>query len=335
MKSSLSGMRFLLSCVLLLGLTGYASGQVNGTGPSDFALFTNIVNVPPEMIEPALPDFFGGFVGGVNGETTQVNLADGGDLGSFFFADAGSEVNIRGGNVGDGLGAHNGAEVNISGGTVGDDAQAFSGSTVNISGSASVGSVSATNAGSEINISGGSVSNFTAISGGEVNVSGGSVGRLSLAGIGGQVNISGGTLGIEFVAKSGSEVNISGGSVGDFLFARSGSEVNISGGTIGNRFIAAANSEVNLFGSEFSLDGLLIDNLMAGEAFTIVDRNVPLTGVLLDGSEIDFFLDNTFTANQDSFPSDATLTVTIVPEPSGFAMLSVAALIGFLMRKSS
>ena len=78
-------------------------------------------------------------------------------------------------------------------------------------------------------------------------------------------------------------MNISGGTVGDRVEARSGSEINISGGTVGDEFRATFASQLNIFGSEFFIDGVELDTLLPGEAFTITDRDVTLSGVLADG----------------------------------------------------
>ena len=51
--------------------------------------------------------------------------------------------------------------------------------------------------------------------------------------------------------------------------ADAGSEVNISGGSIGDRFRANEGSLVNLFGSNFALNGVVLNDLTEGQAFTI------------------------------------------------------------------
>ena len=332
-----------------------ASAQVFDLGPSDPTLFTNVINLPGDDLPTS--------VGGVIGETTQVNVANGGVLrpslvtASSFRARDGSEVNISGGTVEDAVQALSGSEINISGGSVHGFLQILEGSVLNISGGSVgddllvagivnisdgvvLGVFSATR-GSEVNISGGSVGDeFYAfrgslinISGGSVgttgsvtgltaydssviNVSGGSVGDLCSAREGSEVNISGGTVGIYFRAREGSVVNISGGSVGYLFQALEGSEVNISGGSMGDLFRAKSSSNVNLFGSDFALDGVLLDNLSSGEAFTVLDRDVTLSGLLADGSAFSFDLNSVAIpgSREDAFDSSATLTVTLTSE---------------------
>lgn len=165
---------------------------------------------------------------------------------------------------------------------------------------------------------GGSIgASFDALSGTEVNISGGSVGIVFDAFSGSEVNISDGFIGESFDANGGSLVNISGGSVGAGFDVFSGSVVNISGGFIGDDFDALPGSQINLFGSNYVLDGVSLDDqLLSGEAFTIVDRDVILSGLYADGSEFSFELNSIFEFGEDFFSTGATLTVTLGP-PGG------------------
>jgi len=63
-----------------------AQSQVFDPGPSDPALFTTVINLPPD------PDIGGSE--SISG-STQLNVSDGGSVGSSFNANSGSEVNIR------------------------------------------------------------------------------------------------------------------------------------------------------------------------------------------------------------------------------------------------
>lgn len=172
------------------------------------------------------------------------------------------------------------------------------------------------NSGGEVNINGGEIRQFfIANSGSEVNISGGDVGAFFDARDGSVVYISGGAVGVGAQAGPGSEVNISGGNIGRAFSADSGSVVRISGGSIGDDFAALAGSEVNLVGFGFVLDGVpIIDSLSHEEAFTIVDRDVTLTGRLVDGTAFSFDLNPNppvFEPDGDYFDSNATLTVTL------------------------
>ena len=148
-----------------------------------------------------------------------------------------------------------------------------------------------------------------------MTISGGEVGRGFDALSGSQVTISGGTVGNFFDAFDGSQVTISGGTVGDFFNAFSGSQVTISGGAVGESFDAFSGSEVNLIGSEFFLDGSELEGLIAGETFTVTDRDVTLSGLLEDGSPFSFDLNRNRPG--DFFSAQATLTVTLI----GFRLL--------------
>ena len=151
-------------------LTSLALAQVNGPGPSPANLFDTVLNLPGDE---AVVGSTGGSIGGVTGQTTQLNVSDGGEVGPFFTAEDGSEMNISGGSVDNLLTADDGSEVNISGGTVG-----FS---------------------------------FTADEGSVVNISGGIVGNSFRVLFGSDVKISGGTLGTDFTARFASDVELIGG----------------------------------------------------------------------------------------------------------------------------
>ena len=150
----------------------------------------------------------------------------------------------------------------------------------------------------------------------QINVSeGGLIDEFFSANSGTEVNVSGGDLADFFYAFSGSEINISSGNVGICMDSFDGSLVNISGGTIGDNFRAQGGSEINLFGSNFVLDGVLLDETLSpDEVFTILDREVTFSGLLADGSPFSFELNVVNMTNANFFSPDATLTITLVSE---------------------
>ena len=322
-----------LSLLCLLGLTLIASpvaAQVFESGPSDAKLFDSIINVTddPEIEStPSIGD--GQSIGGdEDGLSIQLNVTQAGSVGFLFTANSGSEVNISSGSVGASFDANSGSEVNISGGSVGDGFDANSGSLVNISGG-TVGDLFDANAGSVVNISGGSLGDaFDANVGSEVNISGGSVGNGFNAST--TVNISGGSVGDDFDAFSGSVINISGGVVGASFDANFGSVVNISGGAVSAGFEASTgsavtirggsvsdnfvvNGSISLVGRDFVLDGVSLDDgLKIGDALTVGERDVTLTGQFTDGTPFSFDLNSTSPDEGGSvFAPDANLTVTL------------------------
>jgi len=119
-------------CLLgLLGLTLFASpvaAQVFDSGPSDSALFDNVVNIPSD---PNIGNFQS--IGG-DGSTVQVNVTRGGAVGVSFDTNSGSELNINGGFLQSGFEANSGSEVNISAGIVGSFFDANPGSRINLFG---------------------------------------------------------------------------------------------------------------------------------------------------------------------------------------------------------
>ncbi len=147
--------------------------------------------------------------------------------------------------------------------------------------------------------------------------------------IGATLNVDGGIVGSDMEVVDGT-VNLNSGSVGTDFSLLPGSIANIRGGNIADGIEVFAGSMVNLFGTEFLLNDLPLDTLSLGETITIADRNVSLTGRLADGSPFSFDL-NTNPAfrgpwSPDYFDLDATLTVTLVPEPSAVWLLISGAI---------
>ena len=215
------------------------------------------------------------------GSNTQLNLFVGGSLEVGFEVGApngtstNAELNVVGGTVGEFLGIHGGSTMNVFAGTVGQFVDA----------------------------------NF----GSQVHVFGGTVGSFLDAESGSFINISGGSIGLGFQAHSGSLISISGGTAGLRFVADSGSEVHISGGTFAGDFNAASSSTVGLRGAAFMLDGVdLGPQLTLYEPFTILDRDVTLSGELATGDAFEFELASTDMLGNDYFDPQAVLTVTLV-----------------------
>jgi len=194
----------------LLGATLFASpvaAQVFDSGPSDPALFDNVINLPNISFEESL---------GGDGLTTQLNVSGNRSVGRFFSANSGTEVNVSGGEVQSFFSANSGSEVNVSGGEVALHFDANSGSLVNISGGtvgAGTGGFDA-NSGSVVNISGGNAgNNFEAHPGSEVNISGGSVGGSARFLPGSDVELFGGEFNLNGAPFTGSTITLSEGDV--------------------------------------------------------------------------------------------------------------------------
>jgi len=253
----------------LLGLTLFASpvsAQVFDAGPSNPALFDNVIDLPSDQ---EVGD-------GIGFDESVTQVISGGEVGIFFDA-TGSQVNISGGTVGDGFDAFAGSQINISGGAIGSNYNAFSGSEVNISGGTF---------GSSFDASG----PFGDDPGSVVNISGGS---------------------FELFNAEGGVVNISGGSFGDGFDSGFNSVLNISGGSFGGDFDVSS-GEINLFGGNLALDGVPLEGLTMGEAFTVANRGQTLSGMFADRSEFSFDLNVGNVLGGDFFDSDVTLTVTLV-----------------------
>jgi hypothetical protein len=153
------------------------------------------------------------------------------------------------------------------------------------------------------------------LSGGILNFRGGSITSTGsvVADSGCIVNLMGGSMGGTADAKSGSVFNISGGTLGNSFDALSGSSINISGGAIGNDFDVDSTSVVNVYGTRFTVGANdITSTLTPNTPFTVTQRNVLLSAVLVDGSFFDFNLSSSNLAAQDYLNSGATLTLTLV-----------------------
>lgn len=284
--------------------------QAGGVLPPSFAVVDATLNIEGGAVSVGLE---------TAGSAVEIS---GGQVGDGFNAFAGSVVNVTGGVVGRNFRVLDGATVNISAGSVSAFLAAARGSTVNISGGSIAADFSALD-GSTVNISGGEVSaGFDAVGGSTVNITGGDVDLFRVFS-GATVNIDGGLVG-GFRAFDGSVINVGGGAVGNDFRAQAGSTVNYRGGAFGDRFAALTGSAVEIVGSEFFLDGVLVDFGVA-ESVVVLDRDVQLTGRLADGTLFDFNLLSTAVGGQDFFAPGATLTLTLVPEPSSLALFAAAA----------
>jgi len=94
---------------------------------------------------------------------------------------------------------------------------------------------------------------------------------------------------------------------------------------------ARAGGEVNIFGTEFFIDGILVDDLSLNES-QILNLNslgsFTLSGLFSDGSEFQFDI-NSF-GSGSTFSSDAQLAIfrtAAIPEPTAFPLLVVAGLL--------
>ena len=296
-----------------------ALAQVNGLGPSPASDFDTVLNLPGD--EPVITGDSGEGVGGMSGQTVQLNISNGGTLGDNFVASFGSEVNISGGTIGDSFLTSRDSVVNISGGTF---------------------DFGFTAMGGEINISGGTIGNgLQAFIGSELNISGGTFGddinidRSNL-------NISGGVVVGNLRISSSTDANISGGTVGNLEVADS--EVNISGGTVESFDVVGAEAQVNFIGSGFQFNGVELDTLLIADQidplqpdqpFTIVARNITLSGFLADGEEFSVELNTGQSSSSNFFGGTSTVTVTLasVPEPSSSAFITLVVALGLARRR--
>jgi hypothetical protein len=229
-----------------------------------YGQFANVINSPPTVIGSSQSI----------GSNTQLNVFEGGSVGSFFDAGAsnGTSRNI---------------EVNLNGGAIGNNFDVFRGSIVNVN-SGRIGAVFRAYSGSTVNMNGGTVLGLKSFSGSLVNFRGGILDGFVEASIGSVVSVTGGLFKhytgatniypARFNATAGSVVRISGG-----VF-QNGPRFNPSPSGVGLGSLSVeVGSDVELFGNNFRLNGQDYND----DDITLALNDV-FTGVLSDGSAFIF-----------------------------------------------
>ncbi len=164
---------------------------------------------------------------------------------------------------------------------------------------------------SELNISGGSIEDLSASSESQIDIAGGSIDLLT-------------TFDSRIVMKSGEVGTVQ-------LFGRS--SMLLSGGRVGNSgradFNISGRSELEVVGTHFLLDGLPIPGLDSpGDTVILESRGgAGLTGSLADDTDFRLRL------RQEFIDPNATLRITLIPEPSSVSLAS-AALVAAMVRRN-
>lgn len=185
-------------------------------------------------------------------------------------------------------------------------------------------------------VDGGQLSRFFSAVDATMQLDGGSVGeRLTISGstvtvtadVGFQVSST-----LRYVVLDGGILTHEGGQV-QSTNVYDGGELNILGGELIDGVQILAGGELNFVGTNFAIDGVLIEDLIINTPITIFERDAVLTGALSNGSPFSYSLNsirNNFTA--DFVDSNATLTVTLIPEPSLLATVLIGAS-GLILRR--
>jgi hypothetical protein len=263
----------------------------------------------------------GGFLGGVQLQGGQLNVSG---IGSVQNITGTGEANISGGSIG--RVEISASKLNISGGAFDGIFYVHQNTTVNVSGGEVRPGINLfPESGIVLNLTGGSLGGDGIAFSGLMNISGGSVGSSFQAFGAVTVNISGGTIGDHFYAFGASKINVSGGTVGPGFDAQNGAVINISGGEFGDGFEALSGSHINITGRAFALNGVSIgSSLQFNVPLTITNRNVELSGILLDGTPFSFDLNSSRIVGKDFFDRGAFLTVTYIPEPPTLTLFALA-----------
>lgn len=296
-------------------------------GQSDPGNFATVINVPPTPAPTGI------------GSNTQLNLYAGGALGNSFGAgnslisnpSTNVEVNIYGGTVGESFRANSNSVVNILGGTVGQYMRLIR-SQVNLRGGTML-NETYVELDSLMSISGGTAGYVIADNNGQIAVSGGYVDQVqagtngtnakgTVTVTGGMVgtaraeqgvfNVSGGDITSGLYAEQQSQLSISGGNVG-YLQLLDNSKLTLSGGTTERLNMVSGSARIR--GSEFRIDGVLIDGLdsVGMSKFVTPPQGASLTGVLQDGTPFLFSKNDDDNFYSFGFTLEATATPTIGP----------------------
>jgi len=200
--------------------------------------------------------------------------------------------------------------------------------------------------GATIDVSGGNAGGFIAINS-DVHISDGDISVAELF-KNSYMQVSGGLIRGGLDLSDDSEALVTGGAIEGGLTAQSGSTARVEGGVIDDirveadsfayisggeveSLVGLAGAAVTLIGQEFFVDGSPIPGLSPGNLVEILDRNVTISGILADGSPFSFPLNAVSPLRHpgqgDVFSYDATLMVTLVPEPSSLLLASLAGLL--------
>lgn len=213
-------------------------------------------------------------------------LAEGGDLGDDFTADAGSVIRMSGGHIGNRFRAL-GSFVHISGGEV-TSMKALFGTLVNMDGG-SVKYYVSVERGAIFNFSGGELKRGMYLDpGGRVNVSGGLVEGYIHVSEGSTLTISGGEVTADTTVYEGAVLSIEGGTIRDEISVYRGT-VNISGGRLGDGLYVYQGGHARLSGADFRIDGVPISIETPGRYTDVVlPQDSVLSGVFSDGTPFAF-----------------------------------------------
>lgn len=129
--------------------------------------------------------------------------------------------------------------------------------------------------------------------------------------------VDGGVVGIDAELDRG-VIDLRSGAIDDGLRVYDGGALNASGGTWGERLHLESGSQLNLVGSQFSIDGVVIDGLTPETPFVVEDRNVELSGLLADGTEFSVDLYWIAFLTRDYVSNGSLLTLTLVPDPGDY-----------------
>ncbi|QQE12101.1 hypothetical protein JD969_01100 [Planctomycetota bacterium] len=123
-----------------------------------------------------------------------------------------------------------------------------------------------------------------------------------------------------------STTNLYGGHITGFISIRSNSTLNLHGGTRNRGINGLNNSTVNVHGTNFTIDGIPLINLSDTPTIITQRGGSILAGTYADGSNFTINLNSSVNGFEDYFVNTATLTVTLIPEPTTLILLTLTTL---------
>ncbi len=272
-----------------------------------FAIVGQTYNVPPGPAPSTLAsgDILNVFPGGLVAGNANLNVG------------AGSAVNIQGGTITSEVDSF--GEVNLYSGAINSILISRPGSTLNVHGGAlGAGSI---NSSATWNLFGGQIFTPISVQGASViNINGAEIGG-GISMYGGTINLSKGSLGAGIGPVVDTQFNMTGGTLDHFQFGN-GSVWDLSGGLTPGHYEV---SVLHIRAASAFISGVPISAPL-GQEMTITQRNVTLSGVLQDGSPNSLDLTSAFGGIRDFVPVEATVTVTLVPEPATAITNAVASI---------
>lgn len=265
-------------------------------------------------------------------ENLNLNLY-GGTLGEHFLAGQGTQILLDGATIERGLDLYNGASLTVRSGTIRTQLQIHDGSSAEFFDNVLSNGLISVDSGGYLRIHDGIYTSTVSTQQDSLTeIYGGEYQRNQI--FRGNAVIHSGHFQFQAFTRGNGHIDFIGGMFDGGIKLIDSSSVGISGGLFGGVSFAGADTIFDLIGTEFFLNGEQIF-LESDEILTILDRDVTLSGVLLDGSAFSFDLNSVEVEGFDFFDPAATVRISLsVPAPMSFTPLCIAGLLASKRRRA-